>query len=99
MIVFARGAAGVGNAADNQRCPRIPERDAVRHPPRIEVQRASAAAARPFGKAAPPIIILQRDRSTPSPALLLNSMCRMVGTQCEKVTPSLAMNWSSVSGA
>ena len=60
--------------------------------------RASALRATGLGSAAPPISTFQPERSTWAAAGSLTSMLRMLGTQWEKVTPSLARSLSSTSG-
>ena len=61
--------------------------------------RSSAARASGCDIAAPPMSTFQRERSARSAPGALRSMCRMVGTQWEKVTRSRWMSARSVSGA
>ncbi len=51
-----------------------------------------------WGRAEPPIMTFQPDRSVSLARAWLSSMCRMVGTQWEKVTRSRAFNRNSTSG-
>ena len=41
----------------------------------------------------------QRERSTDCTAGLVRIICRMVGTQCEKVTPSAAISLRIIAGS
>jgi hypothetical protein len=60
--------------------------------------RASAALAWAWDSAEPPMMSFQRDRSMTLESGCTSSMCRMVGTQWEKVTPSSRTSLSRVSG-
>jgi len=56
------------------------------------------ATAIASGSAEPPITTFQREKSVRLAWGWLMIMCRMVGTQCEKVTPSSAMSRQIRSG-
>ena len=59
----------------------------------------SAVLAMPLGRAEPPMMTFQPEKSMSLAVALESSMCKMVGTQCEKVTFSSRMYWARVSGA
>ena len=66
---------------------------------KTSMPRAIAALASARGMAEPPTTIFIFERSTSLLAGAASSICRIVGTQCEKVTPSRAINPSRTSDA
>ncbi|MCY1294838.1 hypothetical protein D9M69_175290 [compost metagenome] len=64
----------------------------------MSMPRASAASHSAGGSAEPPMMIFHPDRSGLPSADACNSICRMVGTQCENVTFSVSRSFSSWSG-
>jgi hypothetical protein len=54
----------------------------------MTIPRATVAFASAVDRADPPIMTFQALRSTLSMMGIASSTCRIVGTQCEKVTPS-----------
>ena len=61
--------------------------------------RSSAARASDRGSAEPPTTTFSLDRSTSLLPGAVSSICRMVGTQCVKVTASRSISCSSILGA
>jgi len=68
------------------------------YPAITSMPRSTASRASASGSAEPPMTTFQPKKSVVAASGWRSIICRMVGTQCENVTPSFAMRPSSVSG-